>query len=283
MTREELDVVVAIARSQAGLSLTGAAAAFAESRLAAVARRENLASVSLLIDKLRLSADPMLAAQAAEALADQNTCFFRDSAVFGRIRDEILPAIAARKNGAPILVWSAGCSTGQEPYSLAMLVSDLGGAVGGSPLKIVASDLSERALHKARSGFYSHFEVQRGLPIRSLLRHFDKADEHWRIAPEIRQAVRWGKVNLMDDLARFGPFDMILCRNVLSAMEPVASQCVLSELDAALSPSGWLVLGADEKVTPPMAFAGADGLYARNPAYGREAGLIRFQATVSDA
>lgn len=271
MTRDEIDALARLARDHAGLNLTGAAAAFAESRLAPVARRESLASVSELIARIAHDKEGVLVAQVVEALADQNTCFFRNRDVFDRLRTHVLPAALERRAGAPVRIWSAGCATGQEPYSLAMIAADMAPLNGSSPVRIVASDLSERALLKARSGLYSHFEVQRGLPIRTLLRHFDKADEHWRIGPELRQAVRWGRVNLIDDLSRFGPFDVILCRNVLGAMDAASAQTVVAGLDAALAPDGWLVFGADEKVVAPAAFEGESGVYARNPVYGREA------------
>jgi chemotaxis protein methyltransferase CheR len=271
MTPAELDFLATLTRTQAGLNLTGAAAAFAESRLAPVARRENLASVSDLIARLAADLDPGLAAQAVEALADQNTCFFRDRQLFERIRTHVLPQLAERRNGAPIRIWSAGCSTGQEPYSLAMMASELAPATRPD-MRIVASDLSDRALQKARTGLFSHFEVQRGLPIRTLLQNFRKVEEHWQISPELRQSVRWGRVNLIDDLSRFGPFDMILCRNVLSAMDPRAAQKVIAGLDGALAPDGWMMLGdAEDRISMPAAFSGESGLYARNPAYGREA------------
>jgi chemotaxis protein methyltransferase CheR len=271
MTREDLDLLSALALERAGLDLTGAAGAFAESRLAPLARREGAASVGVLVERLRGGADPALAAHVVEALADGDTAFFRDRALFDRLRREVIPALAERRPGQAVRIWSAGCSTGQEAYSLAMLAAEMGPLPGGGVVKVVASDMNERALHKAKSGLYSHFEVQRGLPIRTLLAHFEKLDEHWRISATLRQSVRWGRVNLMDDLARFGPFDLILCRNVLSALAPRAAVKVLDGLDSALAPDGWLMLGAKESVTVPAAFSGRDGLLARDPAYDRAA------------
>ena len=271
MTRDDLDLLADLARDKAGLNLTGAAAAFAESRLAPVARREGSPTVAALIERLRAGTEPSLAVQVVEALADSDTAFFRDRQVFERLRNELIPKLAERRPGAPVRIWSTGCSTGQEAYSLAMIAAEMGPLAGGAWVRVVASDLSERALQKAKSGLYSHFEVQRGLPIRTLLRHFEKADDHWRISPDLRTQVRWGRVNLMEDLSRFGPFDVILCRNVLSAMEPTAAQSVLEGLDRSLAPDGWLILGASEAAVLPAAFAGDEGMYARNPAFGQEA------------
>ncbi len=271
MTREDLDLLADIARERAGLNLTGAAASFAESRLATVARREGAPSVAALVDRLRAGREPALIAQVVEALADGDTAFFRDRALFERLRTEVIPALAERRPGGSIRIWSAGCSTGQEAYSLAMLAAEMGPLAGRATVSVVASDLNERALQKAKSGLYSHFEVQRGLPIRTLLAHFEKADDHWRISPALRQSVRWGRVNLMDDLSRFGPFDIILCRNVLGALHAAAAQQVLGGLESALCPDGWLVTGAAETVTAPAAFTGQDGLLQRNAAYERDA------------
>lgn len=271
MTRDDLDLLARLALDKAGLNLTGAAAAFAESRLAPVARREGAPTIPALIERLRGGQEPSLLTQVIEALADSDTAFFRDRDVFQRLREAVIPALAERRPGAPVRIWSTGCSTGQEPYSLAMMAADMGPLPGGAWVRVVASDLSERALQKAKSGLYSHFEVQRGLPIRTLLRHFDKADDHWRISPEMRTQVRWGRVNLMEDLSRFGPFDIVMCRNVLSSMEPRAAQSVMEGLDRSLAPDGWLVLGAAEMAVLPAAFSGGHGLFARNPAYSREA------------
>ncbi|CAN5171831.1 protein-glutamate O-methyltransferase CheR [soil metagenome] len=271
MTREDLDLLAEIARERAGLNLTGAASSFAESRLAVVARREGAPSIAALVERLRVGREPALIAQVVEALADDDTAFFRDRQTFERLRTEVIPALAERRPGGPVRIWSAGCSTGQEAYSLAMLAYEMGSLPGGAAVRIVASDINERALQKAKSGLYSHFEVQRGLPIRTLLAHFEKADDHWRISPALRQSVRWGRVNLMDDLSRFGPFDVILCRNVLSTLHPRAAQQVLGGLEGALAPDGWLITGAAEAVTAPAAFTGQGGLLLRNPAYERDA------------
>ena len=271
MTREDLDLLADVACERAGLNLTGAAAAFAESRLATVARREGAPTVAALVERLRNGREAALIAQVVEALADGDTAFFRDRSAFDRLRTEVIPALAERNPGGPVRIWSAGCSTGQEAYSLAILAAEMGPLPGGGAVRVVASDINERALQKAKSGLYSHFEVQRGLPIRTLLAHFEKSDDHWRISPQLRQAVRWGRVNLMDDLSRFGPFDVILCRNVLGALHPRAAQQVLGGLESALSPDGWLVTGAAESVTAPASFSGHGGLLLRNSAYERDA------------
>ena len=267
MTPVDFDVVAGLALRHAGLSLKSDRAFFAEARLAPIARREGLNAVEDLVQALRGAPEPALVQAVVEALAPQETFFFRDRAVFEQLRTAVLPALSARREGRPLRIWSAGCATGQEVYSLAMIAADLGAV----PVELFASDLSERALQKARSGLYTHFEVQRGLPIRMLLKWFEKSDDLWRVSPRLRQGVRWAQINLAGDLSRFGPFDVILCRNVLNAFDADSADRALDGLEGALAPDGLLVLGAAERPILPAAFTGDAGVWTRNPAYKREA------------
>ena len=268
MTPEDFDHLAALARTEAGLELRPDRAFFADSRLQPVARRLGEASVDALLARLRKVCDPAVTRAVVEALAPVDTSFFRDRAVFDRLFNEVLPQIASRREGRPVRVWSAGCGTGQEIYSVAMLAA----ARPDAPrVELFASDLSERALQKARSGLFSHFEVQRGLPIRQLLPNFEKVEDMWRVSPPLRQMVRWAQVNLVGDLSRIGPFDVILCRNVLCGFTRDAAQATLEKLDRALAPDGCLVLGAGERMTPPPAFSGEGGVLMRNPQFRREA------------
>ena len=233
-----------------------------------MARRVGEPTVEAMLARLRKDGDPALARAVVEALAPSETSFFRDRPVFDRLFNEVLPGLSARRGGRPLRIWSAGCATGQEIYSVALLAAARPDA---PPLELFASDLSERALQKARAGLFSHFEVQRGLPIRLLLPHFEKVEDLWRVSPQLRQMIRWAQVNLMHDLSRIGPFDVVLCRNVLSGFAPEAADATLERLDRVVAPDGCLVLGADERVTPPPAFAGEGGVLLRNPSFRREA------------
>lgn len=257
-----------LARTQAGLELRPDRAFFAEARLQPVARRAGAASVDELLTRVLDGGEPASARAVVEALAGADTSFFRDRAVFDRLFNEVLPAVAARRGGRRLRVWSAGCATGQEIYSVAMLAASRPDA---PEVELYASDLSERALQKARAGVFSHFEVQRGLPIRLLLEHFEKVDDAWRVSPRLRQAVRWAQVNLVDDLQRIGPFDVVLCRNVLSGFTREAAQATLARLDGVLAPDGCLVLGASETLIPSPAYAGEGGVLLRDPNVRREA------------
>ncbi len=243
MSAADLDFLQQMVQNRCGLSLRGDKGYFAESRLGGLARREGLASVDALIGRLRDTPDERLAAAAAEALAVTDTAFFRDGPAFERLKADVLPALAGVAGERVVQVWCAGCSTGQEPYSLAMLAEE------HSPplrLQIVATDLSERVLEKAQSGLYTQFEVQRGLPIRLLLKYFEKAGEMWAITPRLRAAIRWRRLNLVEERRSRRQFDLILCRNVLSYFEPELREKVLAQFQTALAPAGRLVLGLGE-------------------------------------
>ena len=273
MKPDDLDLVAATARARAGLALRGERAFFIESRLAPLARREGAPSVMALIERLRAPGDASLAEAVAESLSTTETSFFRDRALFDRLRTDILPALASRRPEGRLKAWCAGVATGQEAYSLAMLVEEERGRMGPLELDILATDFVVRALEKAQSGLYTHFEVQRGLPIRLLIRHFERADDAWGISTRLRQAIRWRRLNLMTTAPEGGPFDLILCRNVLSGLDPDVRPKVLSRLADALADDGMLVLGAEESAGLPEAFepTHGGGVYRRNPGFRRAA------------
>jgi len=258
----DLEFVCALVRARSGLVLTGERGFFAETRLSPVARREGAASVSELVSKLKSTHDDRLMRVVVEAMLLQETSFFRDRTAFRALTSEVLPDLAAGRRGG-VRIWSAGCASGQEPYSLAMMAADCPEL--GDP-HIFASDLSAAALEKAESGLYTHFEVQRGLPIRSLLRHFEPADDGWRISPRLRQRVRWRRLNLIDPFTVNDPFDVILCRNVVDAFHPTARAKTLEGLSQALSPDGWLMLGVEEDAPAGFVAGAAPGLFRRAPA-----------------
>ena len=259
MTAEDLLFLEELTQARCGYGLRGDKAYFAESRLGGLARREGADSVTALLQRLR-GDDERLCAAAAEALAVADTAFYRDGATFERLRSDVLPALSGRQGEQAVQVWSAGCSTGQEPYSLAMLAEEHSPAMR---LDIVATDLSERVLEKAQSGLYTQFEVQRGLPIRMLLKHFDKVDEMWAISPRLRASVRWRQLNLIDNRPSRRTFDLILCRNVLSYFTASMREAVFARLLAALAPAGYLVLGAGEAPPAGLMDKGA-GVFQRN-------------------
>ncbi|HEX4181444.1 MAG TPA: protein-glutamate O-methyltransferase CheR [Caulobacteraceae bacterium] len=275
MKAEDIEVVRGVVLSRSGVVIDPTKTYLIESRLAPLARREGFASQADLIQAIRARRDDKLMWAVTEALTSSETCFFRDRAPFDQFRDEILPELADRRGDQPIRVWSAACSTGQEPYSLAMIVDAERSNLPGARIELFASDLSERCLEKAQSGLYTQFEVQRGLPIHLLVRHFEQIEELWALSPRVRQMVRWRRVNLLADLRALGLFDVIFCRNIISAFDDVIRRRVLEQLAQALPEDGRLVLGMDETVIGVtealQPVPGSRGVYSPNPEYQRAA------------
>lgn len=253
-------------KTRSGLVLDAEQAYLIETRLSPIARRENLASVQELASAARLRRDERLIWQITDALATSETMFFRDRAPFDRLRDHIIPDLQRARGAERIRIWCAASSTGQEPFSLAMIIDEMRAEGRPVDVEIVATDLSERVLEKARAGLYSQFEVQRGLPIRMLLRHFEKAGDLWRIADRIRAMVRFQRFNLLDDMRPLGRFDIVLCRNVLSYFDPPTKQSVLEKIAAQMRDDGALVMGVGEtalNVTDAFAAMDARGFHVR--------------------
>lgn len=246
--------------ARAGLRLDPDKAYLIESRLTPVARREGYVSLDAFVQAIR-DGDDRLAWAAIEAMALPETEFFRDRAVFHHLIEAVLPALVQVRGGNPVRVWSAACGTGQEIYSLAMLIADAPGLAG--KVELYASDLSERSLEKALAGIYSQFEVQRGLPARFLIRHFENRGEAFQLSPRIRQMVRWRRANLMDDLSAFGEFDLVLCRNLLGQLAPEALGRVRAQLTKATAPQGRLVLGLKDPTGDLAPVTPETGVFAR--------------------
>jgi chemotaxis protein methyltransferase CheR len=257
MKPEDRDLVAQLCAARSGQQVDPAKDYLLETRLGPVARREGFESIAELISGLRTRREDRLIWAIVEAMASGDTSFFRDQTPFDLFRNELAPELTRLRADQPIRIWSAACATGQEVHSLAMVVDDMSGEHPGAQFEIFGSDLSERALEKAQSGLYTQFEVQRGLPIRSLVQHFDKIDDAWVISPRIRQAIRWRRLNLIGDLSRVRGFDVIFCRHVLEAMIEPAQQRVIENLTAALNPGGYLIVAANE--APILAAQGLQG------------------------
>jgi chemotaxis protein methyltransferase CheR len=260
----ELRVLVAkTCAARAGLRIDADKAYLIESRLGPLARREGFDSVERLARILEGPSDERLAWAIVEAMAPADTAFFRDPPALERLWREAVPELARRRADGAVRIWSVGCAAGQEIYSLAMLQAEEPAPTG--QVELFASDLGERQLERARSGLYSSFEVQRGLSARRLVRHFDNRDQQFQLARPLRQAVRWRRVNLMDDLAPLGVFDIVLCRNVLSGLTPEGRARALEGLMGALATDGLLLAGAGEDL--------AAGPFAPHP--GLPGGFVR--------
>jgi len=236
-------------KERSGLVLSADKQYLVESRLLPVARSAGFANLGDLVRALMIGNAETLAKAVVEAMMTHESFFFRDKLPFDHFRQTIMPAlIAARSNIRTIRIWCAAASTGQEPYSLAMCLREMEQKIAGWRIELLATDLGNDVLDKARQGLYSQFEVQRGLPIQLLIKHFTQVGELWQIAPDIRSMVKYQQLNLLADFARLGRFDLILCRNVLIYFDTETKISVLNRLARSTASDGYLMLGAAETV-----------------------------------
>ena len=266
LTEPEFVLIARELKARAGAVITRDMSGAAEIRLQPLARREGFGGVSELIGAARIRPDGRLWAQIADHLVIAETRFFRDKTQFDILRTALLPDAIARRGHERIRVWSAACSTGQEPYSIAMTLEALRQEGRTLAAEIVATDISERLIEKARSGLYTQFEVQRGLPIRSLITHFEKAGDLWRICDRLRAAVRFETHNLMKHPSNLGQFDIILLAHTLQQFDADTRRDVIARAADALAPGGAILLGAGESLPD-----GVDGLIARDGVITRAA------------
>ena len=208
-------------------------------------RERGLDTLDQLVALLLSGRDPAIGDRIVDALVNGESSFFRDSAVFDQLVEVVAEHEAA---GHRVRLWSAGCATGQEPLSLAMLFAERQGEQGGAMPEIVATDVSEQALVRARAARFTQFEIQRGLPIRRMMRWFEGEGGDWHARPELVRMIQFRRQNLVADRAPPGRFDLILCRNVLIYLSPPTKARVFETLAQALRPGGTLVLGAGETV-----------------------------------
>jgi chemotaxis protein methyltransferase CheR len=245
----DFDFLRRFLRECSGLVLSADKQYLVQSRLLPVAHRAGLAGVAELVQRLRGANSQGLVAQVVEAMTTNESFFFRDKIPFDRFRDTIMPGlIATRASRRRIRIWCAAASTGQEPYSLAMSLMEMGDRISGWRIEILATDISNEVLEKARSGIYSQFEVQRGLPIALLLKYFTQISDGWQIAPGIRAMVRFLPLNLIGDFSHLGVFDLVFCRNVLLYFDQETKTRVLDRVAQVTERDGYLVLGAAETV-----------------------------------
>jgi chemotaxis protein methyltransferase CheR len=239
-----------------------------ETRLGPLLKREAMRDLDALALRLKAPRGEALAQEMTELLTTNESSFFRDGKPFEHLR-MLLPALhAARPPGQPLRIWSAACSTGQEAYSIAILLAELGEADPGfrtRRVEILGTDITTAVLERARAGVFTQFEVQRGMPIRTLMKRFTQEEGRWRIKPEIATPCRFEKANLMGDLRGLGRFDVIFCRNVLIYFDVPTKARVLRGLSQQLAADGSLFLGAAETaigITDVLATRGTErGVY----------------------
>src|SRR5258708_12222709 len=248
MTPPDYEYLRKTLKDHSGLDLSSDKQYLIESRLLPLSRKAGLSGISELVQK-RKGGAAALTTQVVEAMTTNETFFFRDKVPFDHFRNSIMPEILqARSNRKSIRIWCAAGSTGQEPYSLAMCLKEMGAAIAGWRIEIIATDLSQDVLEKSRSGIYSQFEVQRGLPIQLLVKYFKQTGELWQINADIRAMIAHRQLNLLHDFSQLGVFDVIFCRNVLIYFDQEPNINIFNRLDKATIPSGILPPGATATV-----------------------------------
>jgi chemotaxis protein methyltransferase CheR len=249
VTPQDYDYLRKLLKERSGLVLSADKQYLVESRLLPIARKAGVSGLGELVGKLKdRSAEPLIV-EVVEAMTTNESFFFRDKIPFDHFRDTILPQlITARAKDKRIRIWCAAASTGQEPYSLAILVKDMAAKLAGWRVEIIGTDISNEVLEKAKAGVYSQFEVQRGLPIQMLVKYFVQNGDTWQISPEIRAMVQYKMLNLLPDFSHLGRFDVVFCRNVLIYFDQDTKVGVLERIARQMEGDGFLVLGAAETV-----------------------------------
>jgi chemotaxis protein methyltransferase CheR len=237
-----------------------------ETALSSLLRERGIATLDELITILVMGREPSLSNKVVEALLNNETYFFRDRAPFDLLQRHALPELAKLRHKTKRLrIWSAGCSTGQEAYSLAMLFAEEPLKWNGWTVDILGTDVSTACIDRARAGVYTQFEVQRGLGINQMIRWFEECPDGWRAAEALRKPVRFQVHNLLEPPPHPGGFDIVLCRNVLLYLNPEKKSLAFERLAGSLAEDGWLMLGAGETVIGQTTKLGADisarGLY----------------------
>ena len=261
MSPADFERLQALMATRAGYRLTRDRMQLANHRLGPVARREGFDSVEAMLQSLADQPVASLGWAVIEALLNGETWFRRDRPVFDSFAREVLPALA-KARGRPVRIWSAGTSTGQEAYSLAMAALD-----AGVDAEVHGIDLAGRSIEKARSGLYTAFEIQKGLSAATMLRWFEQVEDGWRALPALRQTIAFTRGNLLDEPSDTTQYDVIFCRHLLKDMEPGRRSRLLDALDRRLLDDGCLFLGLDERPEgETVAFrgiAGRPGLYIK--------------------
>ncbi len=238
-----------LALKGSGQSIEPSKSYLIEARLAPILRREGLSTVADLVSVLRARPDTKLAAEAVGALTSKKTRFFHDRASLERVAAHVLPERAAKAPDGRLRVWCAGGSTGQEAYSLAILLHENASKLGETPVEIMSTDICARTTAAARSGIFGHFDVQKGLSIHRLLAHFTRLEtSEWQISHAIASRVGVRTHNLMQSAEGLGRFDVIFCRNVVTEMAPAARARVILNVARQLADGGMLVVDSSESI-----------------------------------
>jgi chemotaxis protein methyltransferase CheR len=253
-------ILAGLLEARTGQQLTMSRRWRIETALASLLRERGIATLDELITILVMGKEPSLSQQVVEALLNNETYFFRDRGPFDVLERHALPELAQRRDKSKRLrIWSAGCSTGQEVYSLAMLFAEAPEQWRGWTIDILGSDVSTSCVERARSGVFTQFEIQRGLGINQMIKWFEEVADGWRAVEALRKPVRFQVHNLLEPAPHPGDFDIVLCRNVLLYLSPEKKAYAFERIAGAMAQDGWLMLGAGETVIGQTRKLGADG------------------------
>lgn len=249
ITADEMEFTRKFIASECGLILDANKTYLVESRLLEVARKLGLKSPSDVIGQLRNGTNPVLKTAVIDALTTHETFFFRDQSVFDALQAEVLPnVIAANAATKKLRIWSAACSTGQEAYSISLILREHFAALQGWNIQILGTDISDSVVDRARTGSYSQFEINRGVPVRMLVKYFKQAGTQWTLDAATRGLARFQTCNLLGDIRMLGQFDIIFCRNVLIYFDIAAKRTILDQMKTMMPAHGALFLGSAETV-----------------------------------
>ncbi len=245
------ETIAQLIRARSGLVLGPDKLYLMEARLASLMMREGLRDLGDLAERLcgtpGIGHSAELAREVVEAMTTNETLFFRDTKPFTHLRQQTLPRLhQSRHASQPLRIWSAAASTGQEAYSLAMVLAEDRATMPGRSVEVLGTDLAREPIQRAREGLYTQFEVQRGLPVQMLVKYFEKEEKGWRVKPNIRAAVQFREWNLLTDLSALGRFDVVFCRNVLIYFDPPTKTRVLNAIARQVVSDGVLYLGGTE-------------------------------------
>lgn len=249
MNPTDYDFVSTFLRQTSGLTLGTGKEYLVEARLIPLVRGLGLADFDQLLRELRKGSNKQISTAVMEAMTTNETSFFRDKVPFEDLKKTIIPALIKARSGVKKLrIWCAAASTGQEPYSLLMLLQESFPELLQWTVEVVATDIAHTILDRAREAIYSQFEVQRGLPIQYLVKYFDQVPQGWQVKQALRSKINWRQLNLLERFDNLGSFDVVLCRNVLIYVEIPQKTAVLNRVARLIRPDGYLLMGAAETV-----------------------------------
>jgi chemotaxis protein methyltransferase CheR len=243
----DFDYIRDVVRRHSAIVLEPGKEYLVESRLIPLARKEGEASIASLVTRMRKEPAGTIVSRVVDAMTTNETSFFRDNHPFDAMQRHVLPdLVRARSAERRLAVWCGASSSGQEPYSLTMLLKDALALHPGWQASLLATDISQEMLDRTKAGSYSQLEVNRGLPVSMLVRHFEKVGTHWQVKPELRAMVRTRIVNLSAPFPALGSFDVVFLRNVLIYFDADTKRAVLKRVRQVLRPDGYLFLGGAE-------------------------------------